>query len=115
MILGLSKRAEKGGRSRLSWRERGLGFPMERPRQIRAESPMAIRRTTIMTSTGVRLIQIDTVLGDRPTDRQYRLTTLRQAQPRLFADRALADEAFAAEVQASKLDPTALKLAVVGL
>jgi len=79
-----------------------------------AESAMAIRRTTIMTSTGVRMVQIDTVVGDRATDTQYRLTTLRQAQPRLFADRALADEAFAAEVRASKLDPTALKLAIAG-
>lgn len=76
---------------------------------------MPTRKTTLMAATGVKLTQVEEVTGARVIVRHYRLTTMRQAPPRVFADRNLADAAFIVEVAASKQDPTALKLAISGL
>ena len=76
------------------------------------ESAMPIVRTPLMSSSGVKLIKVETVAGDRVTDLQYRVTILRQAQPRMIADRELAEAAFLQEVTASKADPVAVRLAM---
>lgn len=44
----------------------------------------------------------------------YRASTLRPAQPRLLADKALTDAVFRAEYAASKTDPTAIRLVEAG-
>lgn len=86
----------------------------EPTRWFGADSPMPIVRTPLMSSSGVKLIQVETVIDGRVTDLQYRVTTLRQAQPRMIADRQLAEAAFYKEVAASKADPVAMKLAMSG-
>ena len=75
---------------------------------------MAIRRTLLTSSAGVKLSLVETVNGDRVADGHYRLTTFRTVQPRMYADRVLADEAFAREVTASRKDPVALAMADAG-
>ncbi|WP_421729148.1 hypothetical protein [Brevundimonas sp.] len=75
---------------------------------------MPIVRTRVMSASGVKLIKVETMAGDRVTDLQYRVTTLRQAQPRMIADRELAEAAFLQEVTASKADPVAVRLAMSG-
>lgn len=88
---------------------------------VRAESAqvrevgMPIVRTTIRQECGVRLIRVDTVRADKiVTASHLRLTTLRPDQPRIFADLGRANAAYAAEVKASKADPTAVRLAATG-
>lgn len=76
---------------------------------------MAIRKTTIRTQAGVKLITVDEVgRNDLVTSRTYRLSTLRQAQPRIMADRNAADEAFDLEVISSLADPTVQRLVSAG-
>ncbi|QTC90467.1 hypothetical protein [Brevundimonas goettingensis] len=63
------------------------------------------------SDTGVCLTQVDEVAGVKVRATHYRLTTLRPNQPRVIADHDLAEQAFAAEVAASKRDPIAVRMA----
>lgn len=81
---------------------------------IGAESPMAIRRTLLTSSAGVKLMLVETVERERVTDSHFRVSTLRLGQPRVFADRALAEGAYAREVIASQKDPVAMQMAAAG-
>ena len=72
---------------------------------------MAIRRTLLTSSAGVKLTLVETVERDRVIDAHFRVTTFRTVQPRVYADRVLAEEAFAREVTASKNDPVAVAVA----
>jgi len=76
---------------------------------------MAIRRNLLEADAGVMLTQVET-LSPRLVvkDTHYRLNTLRMNQPRMFANRLLALDAFKAEVLALSKDPTAMRLAGAG-
>lgn len=71
---------------------------------------MAIKKTVLKRDTGVCLTLVEETIGNRPGPKHYRLTTLRPAQPRVIADKAMAQAAFNAEVAASKLDPIAVQI-----
>lgn len=73
---------------------------------------MPIRRTPLREASGVKLVQVDEVSpdGKRVRATHYRLSTLRPNQPRVIAERELADEAFDLEVISSLADPTVQKL-----
>lgn len=75
---------------------------------------MAIRRTLLTSSAGVKLVLVETLERDRITDSHFRVSTLRLGQPRVFADRALAEEAYALEVISSQKDPVAMQMAGAG-
>ncbi len=72
---------------------------------------MAVRKTLLKSDTGVCLTRVDEVAGVKVKATHYRLTTLRPNQPRVIADQALAEAAFAAEVAASRRDPVAVRMA----
>lgn len=73
---------------------------------------MPTRKTPLREAAGVKLIQVDEVMPDgvRVCATHYRISTLRPNQPRVLADRGLADEAFDLEVIASLSDPTVQRL-----
>ena len=75
---------------------------------------MTIRRTLLTSSAGVKLTLVETVDRERVTDSHYRVSTLRMGQPRVYADRALAEGAYAREVIASRKDPVAMQMAAAG-
>jgi len=75
---------------------------------------MTIRRTLLTSSDGVKLTLVETVDRERATDSHFRVSTLRMGQPRVFADRALAEGAYAREVSASRKDPVAMQMAASG-
>lgn len=77
---------------------------------------MPVRRSLVLgPKAGVRLDRVDQVGADgRVMSTEYRLTTLRPAQPRLIADPHLAEEAFDLEVLASLSDPVVSKLVEQG-
>ena len=67
---------------------------------------MAIKKTELKTEAGVKLTLVEEVtpLGS-VRSQHYRLTTLRPNQPRVLAEKRLAEEAFDLEVVASLMDP----------
>lgn len=73
---------------------------------------MAMRKTPLLETRGVKLIQVDEVSSDGIEVRSthYRLTTLRPNQPRLIADERGALDAFDLEVIASSADPAVQRL-----
>lgn len=73
---------------------------------------MPIRKTPIREASGVKLVQVDEVSADgkRIRSTHYRLSTLRPNQPRVIADRGIADDAFDLEVISSLADPTVQRL-----
>ncbi len=76
---------------------------------------MAIRKTLLKADVGVKLIRVEELTSSQKLiSTHYRLSTLRQAQPRVIAEEARADAAFDAEVTASRNDPTAVRLAAAG-
>lgn len=72
---------------------------------------MGVRKTLLKSDTGVCLHLVEDVVGTRVGAIHYRLSTLRPAQPRMIAEKALAEAAFLAEVAASKKDPIAVRMA----
>ena len=76
---------------------------------------MAIRKTLVKAEAGVKLVRVEELSASQKlVATHYRLSTLRPAQPRVLADEGLARSAFVTEVQASKKDPTAMRLAKAG-
>jgi len=72
---------------------------------------MAVRKTLLKSDTGVCLHRVEEVVGSKVGPVHFRLSTLRPAQPRVIADKKLAEAAFIAEVAASKKDPIAVQMA----
>jgi hypothetical protein len=72
---------------------------------------MVIRKTELKVEAGVRLTLVEEVspLGN-VRSQHYRLTTQRPNQPRVLAQRELAENAFDLEVIASLMDPVVQKL-----
>lgn len=66
---------------------------------------MATRKILVHSESGVRLERIETRSQRGATSTMYCVRTLRPNQPRMLADRAEAELAFAREVTASRLDP----------
>lgn len=68
---------------------------------------MSIRKTELKAIAGVELVLVE-ALGPtgKVTATHYRLSTLRQDQPRVIADHREAEDAFDIEVMASLADPT---------
>lgn len=76
---------------------------------------MATRKTLIKSRAGVRLQRIERVARQQVMQSSWRLSTLRQNQPRSFADEIEAEDAFDMEVIASLLDPIIIDMQRRGL
>ena len=72
------------------------------------------QKDTVESAAGANVSLAETVTAARVTDGHYRLTTFRTVQPRVFGDRALAEEAYAREIIASEKDPVAMQMAAAG-
>ncbi len=66
---------------------------------------MATRKTLIKSGAGVRLQRIEHLARQQVIQSSWRLSTMRQNQPRTFADETEAEDAFDMEVIASLTDP----------
>jgi hypothetical protein len=76
---------------------------------------MATRKTLIKSRAGVRLQRIEHLARQQVVQSSWRLSTMRQNQPRSFADEASAEDAFDMEVVASLSDPIILGMQRRGL
>lgn len=76
---------------------------------------MATRKTLIKSRAGVRLQRIEHLARQQVVQSSWRLSTMRQNQPRTFADEVEAEDAFDMEVIASLLDPIVIDMQRRGL
>lgn len=76
---------------------------------------MATRKTLIRSRAGVRLQRIEHLARQQVVQSSWRLSTLRQNQPRSFADETEAEDAFDMEVIASLTDPIIIDMQRRGL
>lgn len=76
---------------------------------------MATQKTLIRSSAGVRLQRIEHLARQQVVQSSWRLSTMRQNQPRSFADEAAAEDAFDMEVVASLSDPIIVDMQRRGL
>jgi hypothetical protein len=76
---------------------------------------MATRKTLIKSEAGVRLQRIEQLARQQVVQSSWRLSTLRQNQPRTFADEDDAEDAFDMEVVASLSDPIIIDMQRRGL
>ncbi|WBT04785.1 hypothetical protein PFY01_08940 [Brevundimonas vesicularis] len=76
---------------------------------------MATRKTLIKSRAGVRLQRIERLARQQVMQSSWRLSTLRQNQPRTFADEIEAEDAFDLEVIASLTDPIIMDMQRRGL
>jgi len=76
---------------------------------------MATRKTLIKSEAGVRLQRIERLARQQVVQSSWRLSTLRENQPRTFANEAVAEDAFDMEVVASLLDPIIIDMQRRGL
>lgn len=76
---------------------------------------MATRKTLVRSRAGVRLQHIEHLARQQVVHSSWRLSTLRQNQPRSFADEMEAEDAFDMEVIASLTDPIIMDMQRRGL
>lgn len=76
---------------------------------------MATRKTLIRSRAGVRLQRIEHLARQQVVQPSWRLSTLRQNQPRSFVDETEAEDAFDMEVIASLTDPIIMDMQRRGL
>ena len=76
---------------------------------------MATRKTLIKSRAGVRLQRIEHLARQQVAQSSWWLSTLRQNQPRSFADETEAEDAFDMEVIASLTDPIVIDMQRRGL
>lgn len=76
---------------------------------------MATRKTLIKSHAGVRLQRIEHLARQQVVQSSWRVSTMRQNQPRTFADEVEAEDAFDMEVIASLLDPIVIDMQRRGL
>jgi len=76
---------------------------------------MATRKTLVRSRAGVRLQHIEHLARQQVVHSSWRLSTLRQNQPRSFADEMEAENAFDMEVIASLTDPLIMDMQRRGL
>ena len=76
---------------------------------------MATRKTLIKSRAGVRLHRIEHLARQQVVQSSWRLSSLRQNQPRSFADETEAEDAFEMEVIASLTDPITMDMQRRGL
>ena len=76
---------------------------------------MATRKTLIKSRAGVRLQRIEHLARQQVVQSSWRLSTMRQNQPRTFADETEAEDAFDIEVIASLTDPIIIDMQRRGL
>lgn len=76
---------------------------------------MATRKTLIKSRAGVRLQRIERLARQQVMQSSWRLSTLRQNQPRTFANETEAEDAFDMEVIASLTDPIIMDMQRRGL
>lgn len=76
---------------------------------------MATRKTLIKSRAGVRLQRIEHLARQQVVQSSWRVSTMRQNQPRSFADEASAEDAFDMEVVASLSDPIIVDMQRRGL
>jgi hypothetical protein len=76
---------------------------------------MATRKTLVRSRAGVRLQHIEHLARQQVVHSSWRLSTLRQNQPRSFADEMEAEDAFDIEVIASLTDPLIMDMQRRGL
>lgn len=76
---------------------------------------MATRKTLIKSSAGVRLQRIEHLARQQVLQATWRVSTMRQNQPRTFADETEAEDAFDMEVIASLTDPIIIDMQRRGL
>ncbi|ANC53416.1 hypothetical protein A4249_06945 [Brevundimonas sp. GW460-12-10-14-LB2] len=76
---------------------------------------MGTRKTLIKSQAGVKLLRIEQLARQQVVQSTWRLSTLRQNQPRSFADEVEAEDAFDMEVIASLTDPVIIDMQRRGL
>lgn len=76
---------------------------------------MATRKTLIRSRAGVKLQRIEHLARQQIVQLSWRLSTLRQNQPRTFADEIEAEDAYDIEVVASLTDPIIIDMQRRGL
>lgn len=76
---------------------------------------MATRKTLIKSHAGVRLQRVEHLARQQVIQSSWRLSTMRQKQPRTFANEIEAKNAFDMEVIASLTDPTIIAMQRRGL
>jgi hypothetical protein len=76
---------------------------------------MATRKTLIKSRAGVRLQRIEQLARQQVVQSSWRVSTMRQNQPRTFADEVEAEDAFDMEVVASLMDPVIIDMQRRGL
>ena len=76
---------------------------------------MATRKILIKSRAGVRLQRIEHLARQQVVQSSWRLSTMRQNQPRTFADEVEAEDAFDMEVIASLTDPVIIDMQRRGL
>lgn len=76
---------------------------------------MATRKTLIKSHAGVRLQRVEHLARQQVIQSSWRLSTMRQKQPRTFANEIEAENAFDMEVIASLTDPTIIAMQRRGL
>lgn len=76
---------------------------------------MATRKTLIKSRAGVRLQRIEHLARQQVVQSSWRISTMRQNQPRTFADETEAEDAFDMEVVASLSDPGIIEMQRRGL
>jgi len=76
---------------------------------------MATRKTLIKSRAGVRLQRIEHLARQQVVQSSWLVSTMRQNQPRSFADEASAEDAFDMEVVASLSDPIIVDMQRRGL
>lgn len=76
---------------------------------------MATRKTLIRSRAGVRLQRIEHLARQQVAQSSWRLSALRQNQPRSFADQTEAEDVFDMEVIASLTDPIIMDMQRRGL
>ncbi|WP_184279040.1 hypothetical protein [Brevundimonas vesicularis] len=82
---------------------------------VRRFETMTTRKTLIRSRAGVRLQRIEHLARQQVVQSSWRLSTLRQNQPRSFADETEAEDAFDMEVIASLTDPIIMDMQRRGL
>ena len=76
---------------------------------------MATRKTLITSHAGVRLQRVEHLARQQVIQSSWRLSTMRQKQPRTFANKIEAENAFDMEVIASLTDPNIIAMQRRGL
>lgn len=76
---------------------------------------MPTRKTLIKSRAGVRLQRIEHLARQQIVQSSWRLSTMRQNQPRSFADEMEAEDAYDMEVIASLNDPIIIDMQRRGL